>query len=144
MGVADAAAWAEHVVMMPAPDELQAHEISEEQALKPNMKRGSALFFAHGLNVHFGQSSLRAGEITGDRPEGPGHTVRARYKQRRRAMRIIAIAQDATENTHDRYRCPCRQRSAGRAGIIETTFPRGMRTNLTHDEQAVLAGGLVG
>ena len=50
MEVAEAARWAD-VMMMLTPDELQAG--IWEKDLKPNMKQGSALFFAHGLNIHF-------------------------------------------------------------------------------------------
>ena len=50
MTVADAAKWAD-IVMMLTPDELQA-DIYRDQ-LAPNMKKGAALMFAHGLNVHF-------------------------------------------------------------------------------------------
>ena len=50
MEVADAAKWAD-VVMMLTPDELQADIYSEH--LAGNLKDGSALLFAHGLNVHF-------------------------------------------------------------------------------------------
>src|ERR1700691_6243571 len=47
---ADAAKWAD-IVMMLTPDELQADIYRNE--LAPNMKKGAALMFAHGLNVHF-------------------------------------------------------------------------------------------
>jgi len=50
MAVPEAAKCAD-VVMLLAPDELQAG--IWERDLKPNMKQGSALFFAHGLNIHF-------------------------------------------------------------------------------------------
>jgi ketol-acid reductoisomerase len=50
MDVPAAAKWAD-VVMMLTPDELQA-EIWQRD-LKPHMKQGAALFFAHGLNIHF-------------------------------------------------------------------------------------------
>jgi ketol-acid reductoisomerase len=38
--------------MVLAPDEAQA--AIWEQDLKPNMREGTALAFAHGLNIHFG------------------------------------------------------------------------------------------
>src|SRR5680860_782689 len=60
MSVPDAAKWAD-VVMMLTPDELQG-EIWEND-LKPNMKEGAALFFAHGLNIHFNLIEPRAGMI---------------------------------------------------------------------------------
>jgi ketol-acid reductoisomerase len=49
MEVAEAARWAD-VVMMLTPDELQADIYKDH--LAANMKKGAALMFAHGLNVH--------------------------------------------------------------------------------------------
>ena len=77
MDVAEAAKWAD-VVMLLAPDELQAG--IWEKDLKPNMKQGSALFFAHGLNIHFNLIEPRPDmDICMVAPKGPGHTVRAEY-----------------------------------------------------------------
>src|ERR1700680_4222887 len=50
MEVAAAAKWAD-VMMMLTPDELQADICN--QHLVNNMKKGAALMFAHGLNIHF-------------------------------------------------------------------------------------------
>src|SRR5690348_13258673 len=50
MTPAEAAKWAD-VIMMLTPDELQAEIYAND--LKPNMKQGAALAFAHGLNIHF-------------------------------------------------------------------------------------------
>ena len=50
MEVAEAAKWAD-LVMMLTPDELQGDIYREH--LQDNMKKGAALVFAHGLNVHF-------------------------------------------------------------------------------------------
>ena len=47
----EAAGWAD-ILMILAPDEHQAGIWDSD--LKGNMKRGAALAFAHGLNVHFG------------------------------------------------------------------------------------------
>ena len=44
--------------MMLTPDELQADIYRDE--LAPNMKKGAALMFAHGLNVHFNLIEPRA------------------------------------------------------------------------------------
>src|ERR1700680_223023 len=48
--VAEAAKWAD-VMMMLTPDELQADIYRDH--LAANMKDGTALMFAHGLNIHF-------------------------------------------------------------------------------------------
>ncbi len=53
----EAAKWAE-VVMVLVPDELQADLYRDH--LAPNMREGTALAFAHGLNVHFNLIEPRA------------------------------------------------------------------------------------
>ena len=72
MKVSEAAKWAD-VMMMATPDELQS-QIWDAQ-LKDNMKSGSALGFAHGLNIHFGLIDPRDDiDIFMLAPKGPGHT----------------------------------------------------------------------
>src|SRR5919107_6195077 len=48
--VAEAAKWAD-VMMMLTPDELQGDIYREH--IHEQMKKGAALLFAHGLNIHF-------------------------------------------------------------------------------------------
>ncbi|WP_244500886.1 ketol-acid reductoisomerase [Methyloceanibacter marginalis] len=139
MSVADAAKWAD-VVMMLTPDELQG-EIWQND-LKPNMKEGAALFFAHGLNIHFNLIEPRATWMS------------AWWRRRARATRcapniraagvpcLVAIAQDATGNAHDLSLSYASAIGGGRAGIIETTFREECETDL-FGEQSVLCGGLV-
>ena len=125
MDVADAAKWAD-VVMMLTPDELQAG--IWEKDLKPNMKQGAALFFAHGLNIHFNLIEPRPDmDICMVAPKGPGHTVRAEYARGAGVPCLMAIAQDATGNAHDLTLSYAAAIGGGRAGIIETSLPRGMR-----------------
>ena len=77
MSNADAARWAD-LVMILAPDEHQA--AIWENDLKGNMKAGSALAFAHGLNIHFGLIEPPADiDVIMIAPKGPGHTVRSEY-----------------------------------------------------------------
>ena len=140
MTVADAAAWAD-IVMMLTPDELQS-EIWEND-LKPNMKQGSAIFFAHGLNIHFNLIEPRPDmDVCMVAPKGPGHTVRAEYKRGAGVPCLMAITQDATGNAHDLSLSYASAIGGGRAGIIETTFREECETDL-FGEQSVLCGGLV-
>ncbi len=140
MEVADAAKWAD-VVMMLTPDELQADIYKE--SLAPNMKKGAALLFAHGLNVHFNLIEPRADlDVLMVAPKGPGHTVRSEYKRGGGVPCLVAIAQDASGNTHDLGLSYASAIGGGRAGIIETTFKEECETDL-FGEQVVLCGGLV-
>jgi ketol-acid reductoisomerase len=128
MEVADAAKWAD-VVMMLTPDELQADIYKE--SLAPNMKKGAALLFAHGLNVHFNLIEPRADlDVLMVAPKGPGHTVRSEYKRGGGVPCLVAIAQDSSGNAHDLGLSYASAIGGGRAGII-------------FGEQVVLCGGLV-
>jgi ketol-acid reductoisomerase len=140
LDVAAAAKWAD-IVMMLTPDELQADIYRAE--LAPNMKKGAALMFAHGLNVHFNLIEPRADlDVLMVAPKGPGHTVRSEYARGGGVPCLIAIHQDASGNAHDlglSYACAI---GGGRAGIIETSFREECETDL-FGEQVVLCGGLV-
>src|ERR1044072_2741276 len=140
MEVADAAKWAD-LVMMLTPDELQGDIYREH--LHDNMKKGAALVFAHGLNVHFNLLDPRADlDVLMIAPKGPGHTVRSEYQRGGGVPCLIAIAKDISGNAHDLGLSYASAIGGGRAGIIETTFKEECETDL-FGEQVVLCGGLV-
>ena len=140
MTVVEAAKWAD-VVMMLTPDELQADIYRDE--LQANMKKGAALLFAHGLNVHFNLIEPRKDlDVLMVAPKGPGHTVRSEYQKGGGVPTLIAIHQDATGNAHDLGLSYASANGGGRAGIIETTFKEECETDL-FGEHVVLCGGLV-
>src|SRR5882762_5478852 len=140
MGVADAAKWAD-VMMMATPDELQAEIYRDE--LKNNMKQGAALLFAHGFNVHFKLIEPRPDlDVLMVAPKGPGHTVRGEYLKGGGVPSLIAVHQDASGNAHDLGLAYASAIGGGRAGVIETSFREECETDL-FGEQSVLCGGLV-
>ncbi|MDV7269275.1 ketol-acid reductoisomerase, partial [Rhodococcus oxybenzonivorans] len=47
---AEVSEWAD-VIMVLAPDTAQASIFTND--IEPNLKDGDALFFGHGLNIHF-------------------------------------------------------------------------------------------
>ncbi len=139
MTAAESANWAD-IVMMLAPDEYQAEIWASD--LKPNMKPGAALAFAHGLNVHFRLIEPRADiDVFMVAPKGPGHTVRSEYQRGGGVPCLMAIAQDASGNTQDLALSYASAIGGGRAGIIATTFKDECETDL-FGEQVVLCGGL--
>src|SRR5437588_425749 len=94
MEVAEAAKWAD-LVMMLTPDELQGDIYREH--LHDNMKKGAALVFAHGLNVHFNLLDPRPDlDVLMIAPKGPGHTVRSEYQRGGGVPCLIAIAKDVS------------------------------------------------
>ena len=140
MEVAAAAKWAD-VMMMLTPDELQADIYRND--LHDNMQKGAALFFAHGLNIHFNLIEPRKDlDILMVAPKGPGHTVRSEYQKGGGVPCLMAINQDASKNGHDLCLSYASAIGGGRAGIIETNFREECETDL-FGEQVVLCGGLV-
>jgi len=135
----EAAKWAD-VVMVLAPDEIQGDLYADE--LAPNMKPGTAIAFAHGLNIHFNLIEARTDlDVFMIAPKGPGHTVRSEYERGAGVPCLLAVDQDSSGNAHEvglSYGCAI---GGGRAGIIETTFKEECETDL-FGEQAVLCGGL--
>ena len=136
---ADAAKWAD-VMMMLTPDELQAAIYRNE--LAPNMKKGAALAFAHGLNVHFNLIEPRPDlAVFMIAPKGPGHTVRSEYVRGGGVPCLVALAQNPSGNALELALSYASAIGGGRAGVIETTFKEECETDL-FGEQTVLCGGL--
>lgn len=139
MTVSEAAEWAD-VLMMLTPDELQA-EIYENE-IAGRMRPGSALAFAHGLNVHFDLIvPAKDVDVLMVAPKGPGHTVRGEYTKGGGVPCLLAVHQDASGNAHDIGLSYASAIGGGRSGVIETTFRQECETDL-FGEQAVLCGGL--
>ena len=139
VSVADAAAWAD-LLMILTPDEVQ-QEIYEAE-IAPNIKKGAALAFAHGLNIHFDNIKPPSdSDVVMIAPKGPGHTVRGEYVKGGGVPCLIAVAQDATGGAKDLALSYAAGIGGGRSGIIETTFKDECETDL-FGEQAVLCGGL--
>ncbi len=135
----EAAKWAD-IVMMLTPDELQA-EIFEEH-IGPNLKSGSALAFAHGLNIHFDLiKPSKEIDVIMIAPKGPGHTVRSEYLRGAGVPCLVAINNNFSKNALDIAIAYASAIGGGRAGIIETTFKEECETDL-FGEQSVLCGGL--
>ncbi len=139
MTPAEAAKWAD-VIMVLTPDEIQASVYRDE--LAANMKKGAALAFAHGLNIHFNLIEPRPDlDVFMIAPKGPGHTVRSEYERGGGVPCLVAVAQDASGNALDVALSYGSAIGGGRAGIIETSFKEECETDL-FGEQAVLCGGL--
>ena len=140
MTPADAAAWAD-MVMILAPDELQ-QEIWEKD-LAQNMRDGSAVMFAHGLNIHFRLIEPKPTlDVLMVAPKGPGHTVRSEYLRGGGVPCLVAVHQDASGGALDLALAYASAIGGGRSGVIETNFREECETDL-FGEQVVLCGGLV-
>jgi ketol-acid reductoisomerase len=136
--VAEAAKVAD-VVQILLPDETQAKVYNEEIA--PNLKKGAALMFSHGFNIHYGQIvPNKDTDVFLVAPKSPGHMVRRTYQEGFGVPGLIAIEQDATGNAKAIGLAYAKGIGCTRAGVIETSFKEETETDL-FGEQAVLCGG---
>ncbi|MCI6206955.1 MAG: ketol-acid reductoisomerase [Corynebacterium glucuronolyticum] len=139
MSNAEAAKWADVVAIL-APDTSQA-EIYEND-IAPNLNPGDAIFFGHGLNIHFDlikpDPSITVGMVA---PKSPGHLVRRQFVDGKGVPMLIAVEQDPEGNGRDLALSYAAAIGGARAGVIPTTFKDETETDL-FGEQAVLCGGL--
>ena len=127
------------VVMLLLPDENIA-DVYENDVM-PNIKKGAAVGFAHGFNVHYGQVNPDKNiDVIMVAPKAPGHTVRSTYDQGGGVPCLIAIHQDASGKAKDISMSYAAAIGGGKAGIIETNFREETETDL-FGEQVVLCGG---
>lgn len=139
MSVADAAAKAD-MIMILLPDQYQA-EVYEKD-IRPHLKAGKSLLFAHGFNIHFEQiSPPKDVDVFMIAPKGPGHLVRRTFTEGGGVPCLVAVHQDATGQALDKALAYARGVGGTRSGVIATTFKEETETDL-FGEQAVLCGGL--
>jgi ketol-acid reductoisomerase len=139
MSIADAAKWAD-LVMMTMPDTEQKATYTND--IKCYMKPGKALAFAHGFNIRFKRIKPPKGvDVIMIAPKGPGHLVRRTYTEGGGVPCLIAVEQDETGKAKDVALSYAEAIGGARAGIIETTFAEETETDL-FGEQVVLCGGL--
>ncbi|MCB1931620.1 MAG: ketol-acid reductoisomerase [Candidatus Accumulibacter sp.] len=129
------------VVMMLLPDENIPQVYNAEVAA--NMKKGAALAFAHGFNVHYNQVVARDDvDVIMVAPKGPGHTVRSEYLKGGGVPSLIAVHQDRSGKAKDVALSYAAAIGGTKGGVIETNFREETETDL-FGEQAVLCGGAV-
>ena len=94
MTVEKAASWAD-VTMLLTPDEGLGDLY--ENALKDNLKKGSAIGFAHGLAIRFGLVKPRDDlDVFMVAPKGPGRTLRALFLDGLGMPTLIAVDQNVS------------------------------------------------
>jgi len=129
------------IVMMLMPDEHIAGVYQME--VEPNLKKGGALAFAHGFNIHYGQVQPRKDiDVWMVAPKAPGHTVRSTYAAGGGTPMLVAVYQNPSRKARDMAISYAAAIGGGKAGIIETNFKEETETDL-FGEQTVLCGGCV-
>ncbi len=137
---AEEAAKAADIIQILTQDHLQAKVYNE--AIKPNLKKGKALCFSHGFNIHFKQiKPPKTVDVFMVAPKGPGALVRRMYEEGKGVPSLVAVYQDATGEALKIALAYAKALRATRAGVIETKFKEETETDL-FGEQAVLCGGV--
>jgi len=139
MTVAEAAAAAD-IIQILLPDEVQSRVYNAE--IKPYLKKGDALGFSHGFNIHFGQIvPPDFVDVFMVAPKSPGHLVRRMYQKGAGVPGLIAVEQDYSGKAKEIGLAYARGIGCTRAGVIETSFQEETETDL-FGEQCVLCGGV--
>jgi ketol-acid reductoisomerase len=139
MSIADASKWA-NVIMLTVPDTEQ--KAIYEEHIKPFMRKGKAIAFAHGFNIRFKRiRPPKTVDVIMIAPKGPGHLVRRTYTEGGGVPALIAVHQDASGGAKALAMSYADAIGGSRAGVIETTFTEETETDL-FGEQAVLCGGV--
>ena len=139
MEVADAARDADVIVLL-VPDEK--HRPIFESAIRPNVRSGASLVWAHGFNIHFKQIVPPEGvDVWMVAPKAPGHRMRELFVEGKGVPSLVAVEQDATGRAWDLAFAYGNAVGSAKAGLIKTTFKEETETDL-FGEQSVLCGGI--
>ena len=127
------------MIQILAQDNLQAQLYKTE--IVDNLKKGKALVFSHGFNIHYGQIVPPPDiDVIMVAPKGPGHLVRREFERGAGVPSLIAVYQDFSKKAKKKALAYAKGIGATRAGVLETTFGEETETDL-FGEQAVLCGG---
>ncbi len=112
------------------------------ESIKPHLKEGRAILFAHGFNLHYHQIVPPPFvDVIMVAPKGPGHLVRRMHEKGAGVPALVAVGQDASGNAWSKALAYAKGIGATRAGVLETTFKEETETDL-FGEQVVLCGGV--
>jgi len=137
---ASEAAKAADIIQILTQDHVQAKVYLE--SIKPNLKKGKALCFSHGFNIHFKQiKPPKSVDVFMVAPKGPGALVRKMYEEGKGVPSLVAVFQDASGEALKLALAYAKALGATKAGVIETTFKEETETDL-FGEQTVLCGGV--
>ncbi len=134
------AAQKANIIQILIPDEFQAKLYQTD--ILPLLKKGNALGFSHGFNIHFHQIvPPQWVDVFMVAPKGPGVLLRRTYEEGKGVPCLIAIEQDASGLAKEIALAYAKGIGGTRAGVIETTFREETETDL-FGEQVVLCGGV--
>ncbi len=133
------AAEAASVIAILTPD--MSHEAIFNEEIRPALKAGDTLSFAHGFTILYGRVKPPEDvDVIMVAPKGPGDLVRREYERGRGVPCLFAVHQDASGRAKERALAYASLIGGTTAGALETTFREETETDL-FGEQAVLCGG---
>lgn len=113
-----------------------------KKSIRRHLKKGKALVFSHGFNIHFKQIVPADDvDVWMIAPKGPGALVRREFEAGQGVPCLVAIHQDASGNALKEALAYAKGIGGTRGGVIETTFKEETETDL-FGEQVVLCGGV--
>ncbi len=128
------------IIQILIPDEFQAKLYQTD--ILPFLKKGNALGFSHGFNIHFHQIvPPQHVDVFMVAPKAPGVLLRRTYQEGKGVPCLIAMEQDASGLAKEIALAYAKGIGGTRAGVIETTFREETETDL-FGEQVVLCGGV--
>lgn len=140
MEIRDASAKAD-IIMILTPDITQGAVY--KAYIKPTLKEGKAIGFAHGYNIRYGLIKPPKNiDVFMVAPKGPGAKVRETFEQGFGVPALIAVEQDFTGKTRELALAYAKGIGATKAGVLTTTFLEETESDL-FGEQAVLVGGVM-
>ena len=128
------------VLMVLIPDHIQGGIYRDQIA--PNLRSGSALMFAHGFSIHYGEVVPPPDvDVMMIAPKAPGHRMRELFQQGIGVPCLLAVHQDSTGHAKETALAYAKGLGATNAGVLETTFKFETESDL-FGEQTVLCGGV--
>jgi ketol-acid reductoisomerase len=137
-GPAEGAAEAD-ILMCLLPDEVQGRVF--EESISGNLRPGSAICFAHGFAVAFGEIESDAYDMVMVAPKGQGGALRASYIEGSGLPCLLAVENDASGSARGIALGIAEGIGCLRVGAFETTFREEAISDL-FGEQAILVGGV--
>jgi ketol-acid reductoisomerase len=137
--IPDAVRWADWI-MLCVPDQIMA--LLYEDNIKPYMRPGQTLFFAHGFAVVFEHIIPREdSDVVLVGPKGSGRSLRKEVLAGRGLASLVAVEQNVSGQALEKALAYAKAIGAARYRCLVTSFREETITDL-FGEQVVLCGGI--
>ncbi len=128
------------IVIFLVPDMVQRKIYAEK--VKPVLKDGMDLVFAHGFNIHYKLiTPPKNVDVYMAAPKAPGPSVREFFVKNGGVPVLVGVHQDYSGNALNKALAVAKALGATKAGVLETSFKEETETDLM-GEQLDLVGGL--